>query len=477
VSPGEDVRLTFEVVNRSPANISLKSINAPLLAFDSVSNTVVPNNKLTTFKSIKKLSLQAPYSGPYWLKEDHSQGLFKVADQSLIGTPESPAAVSVKLTFLVEGEELVVTSPLIYKWTDPVKGELQRPFEIVPKVALTLSSTAYIFRDPSTQAVNVKVTSYSDAPLSGEGYLNLPAGWKSSPSKAPFTLNRRGAETTLSFQVTPQKEQATSVLSAEATIDGKKYGQSLQNIIYDHIPIQTLLPKATAKAVRVNLRLSGEVVAYIRGAGDDIPAALRSMGYQVWEMKDDEVTPTNLKKVDAVVLGIKALNTNERIRYFMPALLEYVQQGGTLVSQYNNSFGLEIDADKFSPYPLAISRDRVTEEDSEMRILKPDHVALNEPNKVTPEDFKGWVQERGLYYPNKWDPQFEALLSGNDKGEPARDGGLLVARYGKGYYVYTSLAFFRQLPEGVPGAYKIFSNLVSLSKSRLPEEKVKSPNE
>jgi LmbE family N-acetylglucosaminyl deacetylase len=477
VAPGEEVKLTFEIVNRSPTNISLKSINAPLLGFDSVSNTAVANNKLTTFKSNKKLSPQAPYSSPYWLREEHSQGLFKVADQSLIGTPESPAAVSVKLLFLVEGEELVVTSPLIYKWTDPVRGELQRPFEIVPKVALTLSSTAYIFRDPSQQTINVRVTSYSDAPVSGEGYLNLPGGWKSSPARAPFTLNRRGAETTLSFQVTPSREQVTAGLSAEATVDGKQYVQSLQNLVYDHIPIQTLLPKASAKAVRVDLRRNGEVIAYIRGAGDDVPAALRSIGYQVWEMKDDEITAGNLKKVDAVVLGIRALNTNERIRYFMPTLLDYVQQGGTLVSQYNNNFGLEIDADKISPYPLTISRERVTEEDSEVRILKPDHVALNEPNKVTAEDFKGWVQERGLYYPNKWDPQFDALLSGNDKGEPARDGGLLVARYGKGNYVYTSLSFFRQLPEGVPGAYKIFSNLVSLSKTRLPEEKVKSPNE
>jgi LmbE family N-acetylglucosaminyl deacetylase len=477
VAPGEEVKLTFEIVNRSPSNVTLKSISAPLIGFDSVANAAVANNKLTTFKSAKKLSAQAQYSGPYWLKEEHSQGLFKVTDPSLIGTPESLPAVPVKLTFLVEGEELVVTSPLIFKWTDPVRGELQRPFEIVPTVSLSLSSSVYIFRDPSEQSVTLRVTSNADRPLTGDAYLNLPGGWKSSPAKVPFSLSKRGAQSTLTFQVVPSKSPGTVTLSAEATVDGKKYGHSLQNIIYDHIPIQTLVPKSTARAVRVDLRKNGEVIAYIRGAGDEVPAALRNMGYQVWEMKDDEVTAENLKRVDAVVLGIRALNTNERIRYFMPTILDYVQQGGTLVSQYNNNFGLEIDADKISPYPLSISRERVTEENSEVRILKPDHVALNEPNKVTPDDFKGWVQERGLYYPNKWDSQFESLLSGNDKGEPARDGGLLIARYGKGYYVYTSLSFFRQLPEGVPGAYKLFSNLVSLSKTRVPEEKVKNPNE
>jgi LmbE family N-acetylglucosaminyl deacetylase len=477
VSPGEEVKLAFEIVNRSPANVTLKTISAGALGYDSVANTTVADNKLITFKSTRRLSPQAMYSGPYWLKEDHSQGLFKVPDPNMIGMPQSPAAVFIKLVFEVEGEQLVVNSPLTYKWTDPVKGELLRPFEIVPKVSLTLASTAYIFKDSSPQSVTVNVKAYADGTTAGDAYLNVPKGWKVTPARQPFSLPRRGSETSLVFEVTPTSNEMTASLYAEALVGGVKLGQSLQTITYDHIPVQTLLPKASAKAVRIDLRRNSDVIAYIKGAGDDVPAALRNMGYQVWEMKDEEVTPQNLKKVDAVVLGIRTLNTNERIRYFMPALLDYVQQGGTLVSQYNNNFGLEIDADKFSPYPLAISRDRVTEEDSEVRILKPDHIALNEPNRITAADFGGWVQERGLYYPGKWDPQFDALISGNDKGEQPRDGGLLVARYGKGYYVYTSLSFFRQLPEGVPGAYKIFSNLVSLSKSRLPEEKVKSPNE
>jgi hypothetical protein len=185
-------------------------------------------------------------------------------------------------------------------------------------------------------------------------------------------------------------------------------------------------------------------------------------------MKNEEVTAANLKKVDAVVLGVRALNTNERIRFFMPELLNYVKQGGTVVVQYNTSNDLEIEKEKFSPFPLTLSRDRVTEENSKVRILKPEHPVLNFPNKIVAKDFEGWVQERGLYYPSAWGEQFDAILSMNDQGEPERNGSLLVAQYGEGHYVYTSLSFFRELPEGVSGAYKLFTNIVSLGKPRKP---------
>jgi hypothetical protein len=179
-------------------------------------------------------------------------------------------------------------------------------------------------------------------------------------------------------------------------------------------------------------------------------------------MKDEEVVPENLKRLDAVVLGVRALNTNGRIHFMMKDLLEYVKQGGTMVVQYNTNGDLE--ADNFSPYALHLSRDRVTQENSEVRILKPEHPLLNTPNKITAADFTGWIQERGLYFPDKWDPHFEAILSMNDKGENPKDGSLLVAKYGNGHYVYTGLSFFRELPEGVAGAYKLFANIVSLGK-------------
>jgi hypothetical protein len=267
--------------------------------------------------------------------------------------------------------------------------------------------------------------------------------------------------------VYPSKGEVTSSLKAVAEIDGKQYDQAVQTIEYDHIPTQVLFPRAEARVVRLDLKKEGNVIGYIRGAGDDVPTALRIMGYEVWEMKNEEVTAANLKRVDAVVLGVRALNTNPRIRFMMPDLLDYVHNGGTLVVQYNTSFDLETDT--YSPYSLSISRDRVTEEDAEVRLLNASHPVLTTPNKISVKDFDGWLQERGLYFPNKWDEHFEPVLSMNDKGEPPKDGSLLVARYGNGHYVYTGLSFFRELPEGVAGAYKLFANLVSLGKTRKQE--------
>jgi len=290
-----------------------------------------------------------------------------------------------------------------------------------------------------------------------------------------FDIKKRGEEQRYVFKVLPTAEETTSSIEGIATIEGKRYDRSLNVIQYDHIPTQTLLPKANSEALRMNLKKEGQVIGYIKGAGDEIPSALRNMGYEVWEMKDEEVTTANLKRVDAVVLGVRALNTNDRVRHFMPTLFDFVKEGGTMVVQYNNNFGLEIAQDKLAPYSITMSRDRVTEENSQVRILKPDHPLLEAPNKISAKDFEGWVQERGLYFPSAWAPEYDALLSMNDAGEPAKDGSLLVANFGKGHYIYTSLSFFRELPEGVPGAYKLFANLVSMRKSTRPEDvKVKS---
>ncbi len=475
VAPGESVTLQFEIVNRSMANVRLKSVKSPILSFDSTANLDAGFNKLITFKTQKQLDVNASYSGPYWLREEHSQGLFKVSDPNLIGKPENTPAVMIEFNYLVDNQDLTIRTPVVFKWTDPVKGELSRPFEVVPPVAVSLSSPVYVFKDTSPRHITMLAKSSSNQKMNGTLSLALPNGWKSDPASQPFELTKRGEEQLVSFVVTPSKEETTAKIGAVATVDGKTYSNSIQTISYDHIPTQTLVPPAFSRVVRADIRKEGNVVAYIRGAGDEVPNALRNLGYEVWEMKNEEVTAANLAKVDAVILGVRALNTNERIRYFMPELLKFTERGGTLIVQYNTNFEMEIDADKFSPYPLTLSRDRVTEENSEVRILKPTHPALNYPNKITANDFNGWVQERGLYYPNKWDEHFDALISSNDKGEDPKNGGLLVAQYGKGHYVYTGLSFFRELPEGVPGAYKLFANLTSLGKSPKPaDQKVKS---
>src|SRR5690606_35765719 len=305
-------------------------------------------------------------------------------------------------------------------------------------------------------------------PVSGTLKLDLPAGWRTEPTSIPVNLRTTGEEQSYTFTVFPSEEEITADLKAVVQVGDKSHSKGVLVINYDHIPIQTLLHDATARIVRVNLNGVTGRIGYLKGAGDDVPAALRNMGFNVWEMSNDEVTYANLKDLKAVVLGIRAFNTNERLPFMMKDLLKYVQEGGTMVVQYNTAFGIQ--SESISRFPLHISRDRVSEEDAEVSIINGDHIVLNKPNKITSKDFDNWVQERGLYFPDKWDPAFTPLLSMHDSKEDPKEGALIVAPYGKGYYVYTGLSFFRQLPEGVPGAYKLFANLVSLANDPLPAE-------
>jgi LmbE family N-acetylglucosaminyl deacetylase len=462
-TPGEEIVSSFEIINRSYAGLKLENISSPLLQYDTTLSMELKNNTLINFKSKRTLSNSATWSDPYWLRTPHTQGLFIVPDPSFIGKPENDPAINFTFNFQLTGGNYSLTVPLKYKWTDPVKGEQIRPAEIVPPVFVNLIKSVFLFRDKNPEDVAVVVRSASNSAQHGNLSLDLPSGWKSEPATYPFQLMKRDDEQYFHFKVLPGTEQINSTLQAFAEVDGKRFDKSIKTIQYDHIPAQTLLPTASAKVLKMELKKEGSVIAYIQGAGDDVADDLRNMGYEVWEMKDEEITPTNLKKVDAVVLGIRALNVNERIRYFMPSLLNYVKDGGTMVVQYNNNQGLKIDPTQFSPYPITLSRDRVTEENSEVRILETGNPLLNFPNKIVASDFDHWVQERGLYYPSGWDSHYTALLSSNDQGEKPKDGGLLVASYGKGLYIYTGLSFFRQLPEGVPGAYKLFANLVSAS--------------
>lgn len=465
-APGEHVTANVELVNRSATPLIMQSISIAATGFDSTLHTELKNNVPLVFKSRQTLGANNSYSDPYWLKEPHSIGLFSVANPALIGKPENDPAVMVKMMFSIGGEPFDLNVPLVYRWTDPVKGEQYRPFEIVPPVQVNLSAGVLLFTSAQPQQVKIIVRSASENKLSGTVQPQLPNGWKCEPASIAFELDKREEETVKTFTIYPAAQTSESTIRVVATVNGKQYAQSLETISYDHIPAQTLLPPAAVHAVRSDIKKEGAMIGYIKGAGDDVPAALRSIGYDVWEMKNDEVTSDNLKRLDAVVVGIRALNTNERIAYLMHDLLDYVKNGGTLVMQYNTNAGLETG--NFAPYPLSLSRNRVTEEDARVRILAPDHPVLNFPNKIEPEDFNNWVQERGLYFPDKWDTTYTPILSMNDTGEKPMDGSLLVAKYGAGYYVYTGLSFFRELPEGVPGAYKLFVNMVSLSKADQP---------
>ena len=466
-APGQTFTTNVEIVNRSDEPLQLQHIAATDLEFDSALATVLKPNVALSFKSARTLPSDADFSDPYWLRHPHGTGIYTVKDEEMIGRPQNTPAISFTFQIQAGKNAITVNRPVIYKWVDPVKGELWRPFEIVPPVTVNLSEEVMVFSTGEAKPLTLLIRSSSDKKVNGEVRLEVPEGWRVAPSSTTFEVNSRGEEVSRTVSVYPSSTEGDGVIEAVATVNGKDYRKSIRIVAYDHFPTQTLLPDARTKAIRIDLRKEGQTIGYISGAGDDIPSALRNMGYQVVELSNEQVTLENLKRFDAVVLGIRALNTNERARYFMPAVLDYVKEGGTAVVQYNTNARLQTQ--DFSPYPLTIGRDRVTNEAAPVSILKPKHPVMNTPNKISANDFAGWVQERGLYFPSKWDDRFESILSMHDTGEEPAAGSLLVASYGKGYYVYTGLSFFRQLPEGVPGAYKLFANLVSLGKSRKQE--------
>src|SRR5690606_31695829 len=297
--------------------------------------------------------------------------------------------------------------------------------------------------------------------LKGNLSLKAPEGWRISPSQE-VSLNAKGEEKMYWFEVGPPKNQSEGELIPQLKVGIGTYENQLVEINYDHIPEQKVLLPGSAKLVKIDLQKKGEKIGYIVGAGDSVPENLRQIGYEVELISPQNITAENLKKYDAVVLGIRAFNVIQELTYKNQILFDYVKNGGNMLVQYNTS--RDVLTKDVAPYELELSRDRVTDENSEVKFLDKNHPVLNVPNKITQKDFEGWVQERGLYFPDKWSNEFEPILSMNDKGEKPMKGSLLVAKYGKGYYVYTGLSFFRELPEGVPGAYRLLANILSLGK-------------
>ncbi|MEQ6118298.1 PIG-L family deacetylase [Reichenbachiella sp. MALMAid0571] len=467
-TPGDSIKLSVEAINRSKVGVMLSSIAIDKLETFSL-NQKLQNN--SPFHSDKHYVLpqDLEYSQPYWLKKEGTLGMYSVADESLIGTPENEAVLHAIFTVEVEGVYLDYNLPVIFKKNDPVDGEVYQPLEFTPPVFTNIAEKVYVFGSDVSKEVNIIVKA-GKANISGSLMIQLPKGWKSSPVNTNFDLKQKGEEQTFQFKVTPPKGQSEGEVVAIANIEGKEYNKSLVRIDYDHIPLQTLFPKSSSKVVKIDFKRRGQNVGYIMGAGDEIPASLRQIGYNVWEMSDEDITAQNLKDLDAVIVGIRAYNTRERMKFHQDKLMKYVENGGTMIVQYNTNHRL--NTKELGPYPFQLSRDRVTVEEAEVRILNDKHPLMNVPNKITKKDFEGWVQERGLYFPNEWDEKYEALLSSNDPNEDAKSGGLLVAQYGKGYYIYSGYSWFRELPAGVPGAYRLFTNMISLgNKENLTESK------
>lgn len=462
-TPDSKVDLTLEAINRSALHITLKSV----VLSDGTSITKNSNllfNQAHHFKSTLTIPSTASYTAPYWLNHRAGLGMYQVARQELIGLPETPKSHTATFHLVVQGTALTYEKPIVYKINDPVAGEVYRPFEIVPEVTSSLSDPVIIFADDRQKEVQVRVKANRNH-LEAFVQLAHPNGWKVYPEKQAVSIANKGAEQVLTFTVIPPMHQSEGLLSPVVQVGDATYTKKLVEIDYNHILTQTVLLPNESKIVRLNLKKKGEHIGYIEGAGDKVPESLRQIGYKVTVLKPDAITPETLQNFDAVVIGIRAYNTVESLKFKQKSLFDFVKQGGNLIVQYNTNSDLILD--QLAPYPLTLSRDRVTDENSEVKIIDINNELLNYPNKIDQNDFKGWVQERGLYFPNKWSTAFTPVLSMHDKNEAPKEGSLLIAKYGKGYYIYTGLSFFRELPEGVAGAFRLFANMLSVGKEAL----------
>src|SRR3989440_871144 len=459
VSAGQTLPIKLEAINRSNVPVQLVEASIPVTGQNLRPDAPLPQDQFVAKDLTPALGKDVTYTQPYWLRKPAALGTFAVDEQKLIGLAENPLVFPVEVFLRVGDQDLRYLVDTKYRTVDPIIGEVRQNLVIAPPVFANLQNAVFVFGDDKAKTVQVRVTASTDA-VRGHLRLEAPKEWRIEPASVPVDLPAAENESFATFTIHPPSKASDATLRAIVNVDGRDYSFARERISYQHIGALSLMPPAEAKIVRADIKKKGELIGYIPGAGDDIPHSLQQIGYDVKLLDGPEIKAENLKRFDAVVLGIRAYNTQNRIAAWQAELLEYVKAGGVVVAQYNTTADLKTK--QIGPFPLEISRDRVTDENAEIRILAPDHPLLNTPNKITADDFKGWVQERGLYFPNKWDATWIALLSCNDPGENALDGGLLVAKSGQGYFIYTVYDWFRELPAGVPGAYRLFANMVSL---------------
>jgi LmbE family N-acetylglucosaminyl deacetylase len=462
VTPGGEVKVTTTVVNRSDFPLKLESVGASSAGVD-VTRAELKNNEPLTRETTRRVPPDANYSQPYWLREPPRAGLFSVSERSLVGAPENAPPLDAHVSIVAgegAGDVISFDVPVLYRWVDPVRGTLYRPVAVVPEVALSVEEKTLVFPDRTPKQVRVILKSNTAAETTGALRLKLPAGWTATPAEVPATLKGKGEEFRAAFNVTPPEGASVASLSAEFVSGGRVFTRGFSEINYPHIPPQTLFPEAAAKLVRVDLQRHGSRVAYVMGSGDEVPEALRQVGYDVTLLSDEDLEAGDLSRFDALITGVRAYNTRAALRRQQKRLLEYVERGGTLVVQYNTP-DRTLEGAQVGPFPFRVTQGRVTDESAAVSVLAPADALLNAPNRITAEDFAGWVQERGLYFASDWDARYTPLFASHDPGEQDSKGSTLVAHYGKGTYVFTALAFFRQLPAGVPGAYRLFVNMIS----------------
>ena len=450
---GDTVALKANLINRSERNVKLTKIELSTGESIEFDDTLVFNENLSLdiFSNGK-----THISNPYWLNEPFTN-VFKVKDPENLCAPESPSSIDIQFTLSVADEEFNITVPAAYKWRDPSFGERRRSLISTPAYSATFEQQQLLIKPGEQKEVRIKVKSFKDS-LSTTLNILAPEGWSISPKNITVELNSMHAEEWYVFVIQADKDSkpGSVFLSQE---NGLKLF-SYKEIGYDHIPTQALFRTAAMKCTAIDAQINTGRVAYIKGVDDAVPQAIEQLGFELdfFEVKD--LPSIDFSKYNSVVLGIRIYNAHPELANYSERLNTYVKNGGNLVMQYNTA-SRSIMGTKFGPYPFELSRNRVTEEDAEVTFLAPKHQIMNTPNKITKSDFDNWVQERGLYFANNWGEQYIPLFSWADEGEDPQTGALIVAEYGKGQFVYSGISFFRELPNGVVGAYRLFANILS----------------
>ncbi|MFM8917661.1 MAG: PIG-L family deacetylase, partial [Bacteroidota bacterium] len=459
--PGDTMGITIAAVSRTIPGIILKNVRYNGL--DTVFSKSMSTNETLMAKSVITISPSSSFNSPYFL--DHS--LRKQLPQLGIAWNEDP--LQAVFIFELFGEQLVYQTPFTYKWVDPVKGECHRPIEIVPLVSVAANAPVAISNKGADTQVKFDIITEKD---SIDGYVKPlpPSGWSCIPDSIPFKTLDKGKPLSVSFTLTPPSPadrvitsdiQIHNSMKAYAVVNGKEYRHTVKNIQHDHIPAVVYLEEASVRLVATSFESNSKRIGYIAGAGDEVAQCLSLAGFQVDMLDGKTILNGSLSNYDAIITGIRAYNTIEEIGTWQSTLMQYVENGGTLVVQYNTNNFLGGVKSPMGPYPFKITRDRVTEEDAEPTFNIPNHPLLNHPNQITKSDFDHWVQERGLYFAGETSPEYSKPISWNDRDEKPLDGSIIYAKKGKGQFIYTGISFFRQLPAGVPGAYRLMVNMMN----------------
>ena len=465
VVPGESMALHHTAIVQSAVPVRWLAVRYPALGVEAGAPIDLTAGQPAARDVSEPLPAGTAVSQPYWLRHEGTPGMFRVDDPTLIGRPENPPVFPVEFEFEVGGQTLIVPDEPVQITTNADGGEVRRRLEAIPPVSLQFATDVELFAPGAARPVVVEATA-ARAGAAGMLRLDGPGGWRVEPAEQEVHFARAGERGRFTFTVTAPAQPERAVIGASVEIGGARFDTGRVAINYRHIPPILLQPPAQLKAVCLELAIRGKHVGYVPGAGDSVAQSLTEMGYEVTPLTGSDLTPERLRDFDAVVFGVRAFNVRKDLAPHLPDLFAWVEGGGNVVVQYNTPNNLETT--QLGPYALTLSRElprnRVTDEDAPVTLLVPDHPAFAGPNRIGPEDFAGWVQERGLNFPAQWDPRYEALLACSDPGEAPLRSGLLVAHVGRGWYVYTGLSWFRQLPAGVPGAFRLFANLVSLGK-------------